>query len=82
MKPEKARKIELDPTKISLWKEYFCRFDEGKKDKKEQVSQSRQLILEEENVLNTVSIEQCQHEIDREIEELLEQLKQNSLKIN
>ena len=35
VKPEKARKIDLDPTKITLWKENFCRFDEGKKDKKE-----------------------------------------------
>jgi hypothetical protein len=35
VKPEKNRKIDLDPTKITLWKEYFCRFDEGKKDKKE-----------------------------------------------
>jgi hypothetical protein len=33
--PGKNRKIEFDPTKITLWKEYFCRFDEGRKDKKE-----------------------------------------------
>ena len=30
--PKSKAPMELDPTKISLWKEYFCRHDEGKKE--------------------------------------------------
>jgi hypothetical protein len=39
-------------------------------------------MLDEENVLNTVSIDQCQIEMDKEIEELIQQLKTNSQQIN
>jgi hypothetical protein len=70
VKPEKNRKIELDPTKITIWKEYFCRFDEGRKDKKDQVPQTKQLQFHEENLTSTIQIDSCQSEIDVEIEEI------------
>jgi hypothetical protein len=43
--------MELDITKIAVWKEYFCRFDEAKN------QMSNQLQAAEENILKTVSIE-------------------------
>jgi len=28
----KRNPMELDPSKIAIWKEYFCRYDEGKRE--------------------------------------------------
>ena len=30
--PKSKAPMELDPTKIIIWKDYFCRHDEGKKE--------------------------------------------------
>ena len=30
--PKSKAPMELDPTKMTVWKEYFCRYDEGKKE--------------------------------------------------
>jgi hypothetical protein len=46
--------MELDPTKITIWTEYFCRYDEGKKE-----FMTQQVQLAEESILKAVSIEGC-----------------------
>ena len=44
--------MELDITKMTVWKEFFCRYDEGKN------QLSNQLQLAEENISKTVSVEE------------------------
>ena len=46
--------MEFDCTKMTIWKEYFCRYDEGKKDKNQL---SQQLQLAEESLTKTISIQ-------------------------
>ena len=43
--------MELDITKMTIWKEFFCRYDEGKN------HLSNQLQLAEESICKTVSID-------------------------
>jgi len=46
--------MELDPTKITIWVEYFCRYDEGKKE-----YMTQQVQQAEANITRTVSVEAC-----------------------
>ena len=74
--PKSKAPMELDPTQISVWIEYFCRYDEGKREQ-----MSLQLQLAEEMKLRTPSTQQYQRQMDFEIEALLEQLKKNHARI-
>jgi len=46
--------MELDPTKITIWVEYFCRYDEGKKE-----YMTQQVQQAEANIQKRVSVEAC-----------------------
>ena len=67
--------MELDITKMTVWKEFFCRYDEGKN------QMSNQLQLAEENICKTVSIDQSQKQAQGEVDALIQQLKANQKRI-
>lgn len=64
--------MELDPTKITIWIEYFCRYDEGKKE-----YMTNQVQLAEENFKRAVGIEDSQKKVDNEVQNLLEKIRNN-----
>jgi 1,6-anhydro-N-acetylmuramate kinase len=68
--------MELDPSKISLWKEYFCRFDEGKREfMLQQVSAAEQ----KDKKLKNVKI--VENQLDGDIQSLMNLLKSNQKRI-
>lgn len=69
--------MSLDPFRISIWKEYFCRFDENKKD-----CMSHQLEQAQLKDIKDVCIIKHKEAIENEIQQLLQKLKENQIKIN
>ena len=68
--------MELDPTKINIWKEYFCRYDEGKRE-----YMTQQVQQAEFNVQRTISIESCQKQLEDECAKMMEILRMNQKRI-
>ena len=67
--------MELDITKMTIWKEFFCRYDEGKN------HLSNQLQLAEESICKSVSIDHSQKQTQGEVDDLIQQLKANQKRI-
>ena len=61
--------MELDPSLISIWSEYFCRYDESKKE-----NMTLQMQNQEAAVYKIPSIEKCQESMEYEISQLLVKL--------
>ena len=68
--------MELDRTKIGVWTEYFCRYDESK-----YWQMTQQLQMGEEQLMSTASVQSHQKQLDYEIEALLTQLSANNKRI-
>lgn len=68
--------LSVDPSQISLWKEYFCRFDENKRE-----SMGHQLETAEVKETKAIDIEEYEESIQEEIEQLLEKLRKNQKRI-
>lgn len=68
--------MELDRTKIGIWIEYFCRFDESK-----YWGMTTQLQQAEEQLMRTVSVRSYQKQLDFEVEALMLQLQKNHERI-
>lgn len=68
--PKSKAPMELDPSKITLWFDYFCRYDEGKKE-----NMSQQVTALDENVQKTTSTADYQKDTQKEIDDILRQLK-------
>lgn len=69
--------LSVDPSQITLWKEYFCRFDENKRE-----IMGHQLELAEIKDTKAINIEEYEETIQDEIEQLLDQLRKNQKRIN
>lgn len=72
-----ANQLSLDPSKISIWKEYFCRFDENKRD-----IMSHQVQTAEMKDRAAVIVSKVEETVQDDIEELLKKLKSNQERIN
>jgi myotubularin-related protein 1/2 len=58
--------IEFDKTRISVWKEYFCRYDDGKK---EQLS--KQILTAERERLATKTVKEHQLDLEEDIRRMV-----------
>jgi hypothetical protein len=64
--------ISLDPSKIAIWKEYFCRFDEYKRE-----IMSHQLQTAEVKEIKAINIQSVEESIQGDISQLLLKLRTN-----
>mgnify|MGYP001080125084 CR=1 FL=1 len=69
--------MELDPTKINIWKEYFCRYDEGKRE-----YMTQQVQWAEANIQRTISLESLEQSLEQDCQKMIEILKMNQKRID